>query len=77
MGECVAENTLLTKAASMTEMQAPESTRRSTGEPSIVALTKALFISLLGLKRKLFSGDVDRSSLCAVVVLTCKVAWLV
>ena len=61
MGEVVSENTLLTKAASMTEIQAPESTRRSTVEPSIVAVTKALFISLLGPKHKLFSGDVDRS----------------
>ena len=60
--QCVSENTLLTKAALMTEMQVPESTRRSTGEPSIVAVTKALFVSLLGPKSKLCSGDIGRSS---------------
>ena len=47
MANLLLENTLFTNSASITEIQAPESTRRSTGQRSIFDVTKALHISLL------------------------------
>ncbi|KAJ7387572.1 hypothetical protein OS493_000906 [Desmophyllum pertusum] len=78
MANLLFENSLFTNSASITEIQAPESTRRSTGQPRIFAVTKALHSSLLRGVIGLVGVFVDVDlSLCVVVSVTDQLSLLV